>query len=97
MTKLCQISTQSSLKLFSGISEHASTARPVGVLSLAASDFALDFYRKDSPQNEDWRKKAPVSATQSKTGIYNTSDKQGQTHQNEVLSAAEYLVKESIF
>jgi hypothetical protein len=41
------------------------------VLSLAASGFAPDFYLKDSPQNEDWRRKTPVSATQRKTGIYN--------------------------
>jgi hypothetical protein len=57
--------------LFSGISEHASTARPVGVLSLAASGFALDFYLWIRRKNEDWRRKTPVAATQPKTGIYN--------------------------
>jgi len=93
----CQRLAPASLNVFP---EFPNTLPPQdlkGALSLAASEFAPVLLLRIRRQIKTQGKKTPVRATRRKTGIYNTSGWQGQTHKSGRQRARVNAAKESIF
>jgi len=83
-TRLCDYAHPIEPQICLRSSEHASTARPEGVLSLAASGFAPG-------SNPDRTKKTLIPVSLRKTAVYNTPGKPGQTHDRGIRGIGEQL------